>query len=122
MTRQGAWLDAAWWAGRALGGLAAGISSLLWVFAMWMPTTQAVFSGWSFAIGFLMMLFSLLAVIAAIKGHGAMMLAMFLASFLPVGAYLIRVNHWLQWIGVLNLALLVAALMTLWAGGRRRSA
>ncbi len=104
---------------RGFGGVSAGVACLFWVAAMWMPSTQSVLSGWSFAVAALMLLLSIVAVIASMRGHGNVMLAMFLASFLPVGAYLIRVDHWLHWVGVLNVVLLVAALVTRWTAPRR---
>jgi len=119
MTEISPFRGVAWRIGRGAGGLAAAIAGLFWVFAMWTPGTQSVLSGWSFAVAFLMLLFSVIAVIAALKGHGAMMLAMFLGSFLPVGAYLIRVEHWLHWVGWLNLTLLCAALVTRWVAPKR---
>jgi hypothetical protein len=107
--------------GRGAGALTGAIAAVLWAYAMWVPSTRSIFAGFSFAVAFLMLLFSLLAVIAAIRGHGNMMLAMFIASFLPVGAYLIQADHWLRWIGFLDLILLGAALSTMVAAslGRR---
>ena len=102
-------------ASRGCGVISAGAAALLWVTAMWMPSTQSVLSGWGFAVAALMLLISIFAVLASLRGHGNIMLGMFLASFLPVGAYLIRVDHWLQWVGILNLLLLAAALLTRWA-------
>jgi hypothetical protein len=55
---------------------------------------------------------ALLALIAAYHGHGNLMLAMFLASFLPIGAFMLYANHWLRWVGVFDLLLLVGALLT----------
>jgi hypothetical protein len=105
--------------GRFLGALSATVASFMWVFGMWMPSTQSVLSGWSFAVGFLMLMFSIFGVIASIRGHGNVMLAMFLGSFLPVGAFLLQSNHWLRWVGVANIGLLVAALATKWAAAQR---
>jgi hypothetical protein len=34
-----------------------------------------------------------------------------LASFFPVGAFVMPTEHWLKWVGWLDLGLLVAALM-----------
>lgn len=109
-------------AARSCGALAAALTALLWVAAMWAPSTRSVLSGWSFAVAFMMAFFAIFAVIASIRGHGNVMLAMFLASFLPVGAYLIQVDHWLRWVGILNLILLLAALFTRWAATRARTA
>jgi len=107
---------------RGVGAFAAAATALLWIAAMWAPSMQAVLSGWSFAVASMMAFFAIFAVIASVRGHGNVMLAMFLASFLPVGAYLIRVDHWLRWVGVLNLILLLAALFTRWAAAKVRTA
>ena len=103
---------------RGFGVIAAGAAAVLWAAAMWMPSAQSVLRDWSFAVAALMLFISILAVLASLRGHGNIMLGMFLASFLPVGAYLIRVDHWLQWVGILNVVLLVAALLTRWAMAR----
>jgi hypothetical protein len=108
-----------WQIGRAVGALVAAIAAVMWVYAMWAPDVRAILAGWSLPVAMLMMFLSLLAVIAAIRGHGNMMLAMFLGSFLPVGAVLMRVDHWLSWIGVLNLILCAAALVTRWTSPRQ---
>jgi hypothetical protein len=108
-----------WQIGRAIGGLASATAAVMWVYAMWAPDVREIFAGWSLPVAMLMMFLSLLAVIAAVRGHGNMMLAMFLGSFLPVGAVLMRVEHWLSWIGVLNLILLGAALVTRWTAPQR---
>jgi hypothetical protein len=41
----------------------------------------------------------------------------FLASFLPVGAVLVQVDLWFQWVGVLDLLLLLATAL-IWYGAR----
>jgi len=103
---------------RGVVALTASLAAVLWVYAMWMPGTEAILSGWSFAVAALMMIFALLAVIAAVKSHLKVMLAMFLGSFLPVGAYLIRVDHWLHWVGIVDLIWLGATLTGLVAAKR----
>jgi hypothetical protein len=89
---------AAYLIGRVLGALGALGATALWVFALWFPGAAEVFAGsWSVAIGLLMLIVALLALIAAYHGHGNLMLAMFLASFLPIGAFMLYANHWLRW-------------------------
>lgn len=103
---------AAYLIGRALGALGASGATALWVFALWFPGAAEVFAGsWSVAIALLMMIVALLALIASIKGHANLMLAMFLASFLPIGAFMLYANHWLRWVGIFDLLLLVGALL-----------
>jgi hypothetical protein len=62
-----------------------------------------------------MMLFSIFAVIASVRGHGVALVVMFIMSFFPVGAYLFGIPHWLRWIGVTDLGFLVAGLMILYS-------
>jgi hypothetical protein len=49
-----------------------------------------------------------------------MLMVAFLASFLPVGAVLIQVDIWFRWIGMLDVALLVAVSL-IWFGARDRA-
>ena len=56
--------------------------------------------------------------IAAAYGHGVVIALFFLASFFPVGAFLMPTDHWLKWVGWLDLGLLVAAVL-IWVTSRR---
>ena len=67
------------------------------------------------AIGVLMMLFAIFAVIASLRGHGPVLMIMFIMSFFPVGGYLLGIPHWLRWIGVSDLGFLVAGLMIMYS-------
>ena len=97
-------------AGRGLGALAGALLTILWVYAMWVPGAALGLSGIGLAIGFMMVVIAVIAVIAAYHGHAAALLVAFLASFLPVGAVLIQAaDPQDRWIGVLDLALLAAA-------------
>jgi hypothetical protein len=55
------------------------------------------------------------------KGHSTVLFVVFIASFLPIGAYLLGVNHWLRWVGVLNVLILVAVLMIRLSARARKS-
>jgi len=97
-------------AGRGLGALAGALLAILWVYTMWAPGAALGLSGIGLAIGFMMVVIAVIAVIAAYHGHAAALLVAFLASFLPVGAVLIQAaDPEDRWIGLLDLALLVAA-------------
>jgi hypothetical protein len=111
-------------AGRVLGAGAGIVNAVAWAFAIWIPAAGLQLSGVSAAIAFLMTLLSVLAAIAALRGHAVMLFAMFLASFMPIGALLLRVDHWLRWVGVLDLVLLLGSALIWWSGraGRRGSA
>jgi hypothetical protein len=105
--------------GRGLGALASALAAVLWVYEISCPGEVPVLGGWSLGVAFLMVVFCLMGLIASLRGHGKMMLAVFLVCFLPIGAYLLYVDHVLWWIGILNLGLLVAAAMTLLASPGR---
>jgi hypothetical protein len=107
--------------GRAVGALAGALLAVLWAYAMWIPAAGLPLSGISFAVALLMCFLAIIAVIAATHGHSTMLTIAFLASFLPVGAVLLRVDLWLRWIGILDLALL-AAVALIWWGSRRHAA
>jgi hypothetical protein len=85
---------------------------------MWFPTAELTLAGLALLVAFLMLLFAVVATIAAVRGHMAVLLAMFCVSFFPVGAYLLSVAHWIRWIGVLELGWALAALL-LWRGRPR---
>ncbi len=58
-----------------------------------------------------MALFAIGAVIASIRGHGVVLIVLFLASFFPVGVYFFLASHWLHWVGAFNLGYLAAGLL-----------
>jgi hypothetical protein len=107
-------------AGRTLGALSGAVTSILWMYAIWFPSQEISMSGVSVAVAWLMAMIAVFAIIASVKGHHVVLFVAFLASFLPVGAYLLYVRDWPRWIGVLNLILLAASIL-LWQSARRRS-
>ena len=82
-----------------------------WAFALWVPSAGLTITGVSVITALLLVLFALFAAIASFHGHGAVVMLLFLASFFPVGVFLLRVDHWLKWAGFADLGLLVAALL-----------
>lgn len=106
-------------AGRGLGVTAGAATSAAWAFAMWVPTGGLTLSGVGLVVGFLMCLTAVIAVIAAARGHGRVLFAAFLVSFLPVGAFVLTLEHWLHWIGWGDLALLASAIMIRYGGAER---
>ncbi|HEX7080956.1 MAG TPA: hypothetical protein VF329_08085 [Gammaproteobacteria bacterium] len=104
--------------GRGLGALAGAAVSVLWVLALWMPSPGVALTGINFVVSLLMALLGLFAVIAAVRGHGTVLLFLFAASFFPVGFALVGADHWLGWAGRLNVCYLVAGLLI--RLGRRR--
>lgn len=103
--------------GRGLGVVAGGALAVLWVYAIWFPGGGLTITGLSVLVAGLMALFALVAAIAATKGHAVVIFVVFVASFLPVGAMLLGVAHWLRFVGILDCLLLVAGGM-IWTGAR----
>src|SRR5690606_3022625 len=97
------------YAGRAVGAASGAGVAVLWMLGIWVPDTGFELTGINFVVGMLMALFALLAIIASVRGHPAALLVLFVASFLPVGLTLLDADHWLAWIGRLNVGYLLAA-------------
>jgi drug/metabolite transporter (DMT)-like permease len=99
--------------GRALGALCGAALAVIWAFTFWVPAAGLTLPGTS-AIGALMFaVFGLFATIASVRGHATVVVLLFLASFFPVGASVIRIDHWLRVVGWLDVGLLVASVL-LW--------
>jgi hypothetical protein len=103
--------------GRALGALVGALASVGWAVAMWVPAAGLPLTGISFVGAAFMLLLALVGTIAAIYGHAAVVMLVFLASFFPIGFALFPAEHWLAWIGRADVGFLFAAL-AIWAGGR----
>jgi hypothetical protein len=76
---------------------------------MWLPSEREVLGHFG-VVGAVVMLFvAILGVIAALRGHGNFMLALFLAAFLPIGAFMLWTTAPMyRLLGLLNLAYLAA--------------
>jgi hypothetical protein len=103
--------------GRGIGMLAGGLTSFIWIYEIWLGDVSI--TGVSVLVAGLLAFASLIAAIAAFHGQSAIVFIVFVPSFLPIGGYLLGVDHWLRIVGVLNILLLLAGLM-IWFG--RRSA
>jgi len=99
------------YAGRVIGAASGAAACGLWLWALGTPQGTFSLSPVHIAIGVLMMLFAIFAVIASVRGHGLALVVFFIMSFFPVGAYLFGVPHWLRWIGVTDLGFLLAGLI-----------
>lgn len=99
------------YAGKIIGAASGVAACGLWLWALGTPQGPFSLSAAYIAIGVLMMLIAIFAVIASVRGHGVALLVIFMMSFFPVGAYLFGIPHWLRWIGVVDLGFLVAGLM-----------
>lgn len=96
-------------AARGLGVTLGAANSAAWAFAMWVPTGGLTLTGIALVVAFIMCLAGIVAVIAAARAHWRVLLGAFLVSFLPVGAFVLTLEHWLSWVGVSDLGLLASA-------------
>jgi hypothetical protein len=102
---------------RAMGALCGVVLSFACAFALWVPTAGLTLSGVSFVMALLLVVLAIFASIASIYGHSTVVALAFLASFFPVGAFLMPTEHWLRWVGWVDLGLLAAAVL-MWATAR----
>lgn len=97
---------------RGLGALCGAVLAVVWAFALWVPAAGLQhLAGVSVVVALMLTVFGLFAVIASVRGHATVIVLLFLASFFPIGAQLLRVDHWLRAVGWLDLGLAVAALV-----------
>lgn len=96
---------------RALGVVCGVVLSAAWAFALWVPTAGLTLSGVSFVVALLLTVLALFGTIASFYGHAVVVVLVFLASFFPVGAFLMPTEHWLRWVGWVDLALLAAGVL-----------
>jgi hypothetical protein len=106
------------WLARGLGVLCALALSGAWTFVLWVPTAGLTLSGVSVVMALLLVVFAVFAGIASAYGHAAVVALFFLASFFPIGAFLLPTDHWLRYVGWVDLGLLLAAVL-MWATARR---
>lgn len=106
--------------GRALGLVCAAGAAGAWAFVLWVPAAGLTVTGISVVTALLLVAFAVFAGIAAVYGHAVVLALLFLASFFPVGAFLMPTDHWLKWVGWADLGLLVAAVL-IWATARRNA-
>lgn len=93
-----------------LGAVISAVTALIWLGVLWLPSERDVLGHFG-VVGAVVMLFvAILGVIAALRGHGNFMLALFLAAFLPVGAFMLWTTEPMyRLLGLLNLAYLATA-------------
>lgn len=104
--------------GRALGVGCAAVLASAWAVALWVPSAGLTPTGISVVTALLLVVLAIFAGIAAVHGHPVVLALLFLASFFPVGAFVMPTDHWLKWVGWLDLGLLAAAVM-IWLTSRR---
>jgi hypothetical protein len=110
------------WLGRALGLVCGAGLAGVWAFVLWVPSAGGLtMTGISVVTALLLVALAVFAAIAAVYGHALVIALLFLASFFPVGAFLMPTDHWLKWVGWVDLGLLVAAVL-IWATRRPAAA
>ena len=99
-------------AAQLLGAAVSSATALIWLAVLWLPSERDVLGPFFGVVGAaLMLFFAILGALAAYRGHGNLMLCMFLAAFLPIGAFMLYTEQSMyRWIGLLNLIYLVAAI------------
>ncbi|MEO8464044.1 MAG: hypothetical protein ABI640_01780 [Gammaproteobacteria bacterium] len=107
------------WVGRVLGMLCAAALAIAWAYTLWVPAAGLPLSGVSVIMALALVAFAVFAGIASAYGHPVVLVLFFLASFFPIGAFLMGTDHWLRWAGWGDLGLLVAAVL-MWATVRGR--
>jgi endonuclease/exonuclease/phosphatase (EEP) superfamily protein YafD len=98
-------------AGRVIGAASGVAACGLWLWALGTPQGAFTLSALHIAIGVLMMLFAIFAVIASVRAHGMVLLVIFVMSFFPVGGYLLGTPLWLRWVGVADFGFLAGGLL-----------
>ena len=106
--------------GRVLGALCAAALAIAWAYTLWVPAAGLPLSGVSVIMALALVAFAVFAGIASAYGHAVVLVLFFLASFFPIGAFLMGTDHWLKWVGWGDLGLLGAAIL-MWATARRRA-
>lgn len=106
------------WLGRGLGVACGAAVAAAWAFVLWVPSAGLTVTGISVVTALVLVALGVFAAIAAAHGHGLVVALLFLASFFPVGAFLLPTDHWLKWVGWVDLGLLVAAIL-IWSTRQR---
>jgi ABC-type glycerol-3-phosphate transport system permease component len=113
-------LQALNWLGRALGLVCGAALASAWALTLWVPSAGLALTGISVITALLLIAFAVFAGVAAVHGHGLVVALLFLASFFPIGVFLMPLDHWLHWVGWVDLGLLLAAIL-LFVTGRARA-
>ena len=96
---------------------AAGLASA-WAYVLWVPSSGLTLAYLNVVTALFFVVLAVFAGIAAVHGHAAVIAVAFLASFFPIGISLLARDHWLQWVGWLDVGLLVSAVL-IWVTRRR---
>jgi hypothetical protein len=99
------------WLGRAVGLVCAVALASAWAYVLWVPAAGLTLTNFNVITALLFVVLAVFAGIAAVHGHAAVIALAFLASFFPIGVSLLPRDHWLQWVGWLDLGLLLSAVL-----------
>ena len=78
---------------------------------LWLPDAPFSFGTASMAVILIMIVLAVVAIVASLKGHAAVLLVIFGVSFFPIGLYVLGVPHWIQWVGLSNMGYLLASIV-----------
>jgi len=109
------------WLGRAVGLVCSAALASAWAYVLWVPSAGLTLTNFNVVTALLFVVLALFAGIAAVHGHAAVIALAFVASFFPIGVSLLPRDHWLQWVGWLDLGLLVSAVL-IWLSRPRAAA
>ena len=99
------------WLGRAVGVVCAAALASAWAYTLWVPASGLTLENLNVVTALFFVVISIFAGIAAVHGHAAVIALVFVASFFPIGVSLLPRDHWLHWVGWLDVGLLVSAVL-----------
>ena len=97
--------------GRALGLVCSAALARAWAYVLWVRASGLTLGNLNVVTALVLVALAGFAGIAAVHGHATVIALVFLASVLPIGVSLLPREHWLQWVGWLDLGLLASALL-----------
>jgi hypothetical protein len=101
------------WLGRLVGLVCAAALASAWAYVLWVPPDGPglTLANFNVVTALMFVVLAVFAGIAAVHGHALVIALVFLASFFPIGVSLLARDHWLQWVGWLDLGLLASAVL-----------
>lgn len=97
---------------QAFGAVVSALTGLIWLAVLWLPSERDVLGHFGVVGAAIMLFIAILGVLAAHRGHANLMIGMFLAAFLPIGAFMLWTTQPMyRWLGLLNLLYFAAAIL-----------
>jgi len=97
--------------GKIIGIVSGIIVGSMWAIAMWSGSVDWTHPLAVFVVAIIMLMLSIAVVIGSMREHHRALIFIFVASFFPIGLYLFTLDHWINWIGVLNIGHLLAGVL-----------